>query len=157
MRPSRSLLDPCCCFTPNLSCIKMSQPLPSDSSAVGHQASSQALTSAVVDGIAQQVVQPLENRLQAHDQRFNEFESRSTEFQNTVLTLLGSRGSSAPGPSARARSSGRRRASTVPRPDKNSETQMQVSHVLFVFVSYAANNFTHLECSAPCLDHRLPY
>lgn len=104
----------------------MSQPGRSDGSTGGHRASSQALASAVVDGIAQQVIQPLENRLEAHDQRFNEFESRSTEFQNSVLALLGSGGHQAPGSSARGRTLGRQRVSNVPRPDKKSETQMQV-------------------------------
>lgn len=102
----------------------MSQTHPSNSSTSGHQASSQALASAVVDGIAQRIVQPIENRLQAHDKRLD-------EFQNTVLTLLGNGGNSAPGSSARGRSSGRRRVVTVPRPDKTSEKHMQVSYTFF--------------------------
>ncbi|KAF8595606.1 hypothetical protein BDV93DRAFT_514834 [Ceratobasidium sp. AG-I] len=83
----------------------MSQTNPSNSSTDGHRASTQALALTVVDGIAQRVVQPLESQLQAHDQRFNEFENCNTEFQNTVLTLLGSRGAPVPASSTHGRSS----------------------------------------------------
>lgn len=112
------------CFALSLYCILMSQPRPSNSSASGQQASPQAIASVVVDGIAQRVVQPLENRLQAHDKRFNLFESISTQFQNKVLAWIDDRDSQAPGSSTRRRSSSQRRGTTVPRPDKNSETQM---------------------------------
>ncbi|KAG8731516.1 hypothetical protein FRC10_001658 [Ceratobasidium sp. 414] len=110
----------------------MSQSGSADNPTGGHHASPQAFASAVAETFAQQVAQPLENRLQAHDQRFSEFESRNTEFQNSVLALLSGGGPPLPGPSARADSSTRRRGSTVPRPDKNSEKLMQnvVRHVL---------------------------
>lgn len=151
----RMNIDPC--LTPVLCRAAMPQSGPSDNSTGGHQAASQDLASAVVDGIAQRVVVPLENRLQASDQRFNVFKSRSTEFQNNVLALLNSGGHPAPGPSARERSSGRQKVSAVPHPDKNSEIFMQVSHVFLISVPYAANKFAHLECHAPCPDHRLWY
>jgi hypothetical protein len=151
----RTKINPC--LTPVLSCTAMAQSGPSDNSTGGHQASSQDFASAVVDGIAQRVVEPLASRLQASDQRFNEFESRSTEFQNHVLAILNRGGRPAPGPPDHEHSLGRQKVSAVPRPDKNSEKFMQVSRVFLICVPYAANKFAHLECHAPCPDRRLWY
>ncbi|KAG9082076.1 hypothetical protein FRC06_005254, partial [Ceratobasidium sp. 370] len=85
-----------------------------------------ALATALVGHINKHVVQPLEGRLQAQNARFDEFETRNTEFQNNVLNLLGGGGPQPPGPPAQTSRSRRRRGSTIPRPDKSSETQMQI-------------------------------
>ncbi|KAG8699105.1 hypothetical protein FRC08_005503 [Ceratobasidium sp. 394] len=85
----------------------------------------QALAKALVSHINTCVVQPLENRLQAQNVRFDELADRNAEFQNNVLSLLGGGAPQPPGPLAQAGSSRRRRGSTIPRPNKSSETQMQ--------------------------------
>ncbi|KAG8773216.1 hypothetical protein FRC12_002657 [Ceratobasidium sp. 428] len=84
-----------------------------------------ALTGMIVSQLSQQVVRPLEARLEAQTAQLNDFAAQQAQFQSNVLSLLSGGANTSPGPSGNTRRSRRRGGSVIPKPDKKSATVMQ--------------------------------
>ncbi|KAG8715044.1 hypothetical protein FRC09_016975 [Ceratobasidium sp. 395] len=104
----------------------MSQTSSSQASTGAQSGSAQnALVALIVNHLNQQIVQPLETQLGAQNAQLNALAAQHTQFQTSVLSLLGGGDNAPPGPQANTRRSRRRGGSVVPKPDKKSATVMQ--------------------------------